>query len=75
LYDVVRAWQLVNLFDHAVAVLLRHGEDEESTLATAIRAAHVLAALAHDGPASAAMRYCLDPVRAFQGGQRRGCTV
>ncbi len=53
----------MNLFDHAVAIVLGYGgEDEEKTLAMAIRAAHVLVALAQDGAGGAVMQYCLDPV-------------
>ena len=56
----------MNLFDHAVAIVLGYGgEDEEKTLAMAIRAAHVLVALAQDGAGGAVMQYCLDPVSAI----------
>ena len=61
--QLVASGQLVSLFDHAVAIVLG-GEDEEKTLAMAIRAAHVLVALAHDGTGGAVMQYCLDPVSA-----------
>ena len=61
--QLVASGQLVNLFDHAVAIVLGYGgEDEEKTLAMAIRAAHVLVALAQDGAGGAVMQYCLDPV-------------